>query len=83
VARVIPRIVGGRLVLFEIANSGPRRIALETYQRCVDAITNKEIEGAEFMVWWERLAGLNQGMAGRESSPKVRLGFFWMQPSHW
>jgi hypothetical protein len=42
-----------------------RRIALETYQRSLDAIANKETEGAEFDVWWDRLAGvLQSGMAG-------------------
>jgi hypothetical protein len=51
-------------------NSSSRRIALETHQRCLDAIVNGETEGAEFLVWWERLAGLNQGMAGHLYSPK-------------
>jgi len=35
-----------------------------THQRASDAIPNGETEGAEFLVWWETLAGLNQGMAG-------------------
>jgi hypothetical protein len=47
-------------------NSTARRIAAETYQRGLDAIANGETEGAEFVVWWERLAGLSQGMQGRK-----------------
>jgi hypothetical protein len=38
-----------------------RRIAAETWQRASDAISNGETEGAEFDVWWDRLAGLLQG----------------------
>lgn len=45
-------------------NSTTRRIAIETHRRASDAISNGEAEGAEFLVWWERLAGLNQSMAG-------------------
>ena len=47
-----------------VVNSTTRRIAAETYQRCLDAIANGEPEGAEFDVWWDRLAGLLQGMKG-------------------
>jgi hypothetical protein len=41
------------------------RIAHETYQRSSKAMANNEGEGAEFEMWWYRLAGLLQcGMAG-------------------
>jgi hypothetical protein len=40
-------------------NSTTPRIARETWQRASDALANGEAEGAEFLVWWERLAGLN------------------------
>jgi hypothetical protein len=46
-------------------NSTTRRIARETWQRASDAISNAEKEGAEFDMWWGRLAGLLQrGIAG-------------------
>jgi hypothetical protein len=46
-------------------NSTTRRTARETYYRASDAIQSAEIEGAEFDVWWDRLAGLLRGgMAG-------------------
>ena len=53
-------------------NSAARRIAAETYQRCLDAIANKETEGAEFSVWWDRLAGLNQGMSGPQTWKRLK-----------
>jgi hypothetical protein len=46
-------------------NSTTRHIARETWRRASDAIANGETEGAEFLVWWERLAGLNQGWRDR------------------
>ena len=53
-------------------NSTTRRISIETHQRCLDAIANGETEGAEFIVWWERLAGLNQGMAGPQTWKRLK-----------
>jgi hypothetical protein len=53
-------------------NSTTRRIAIETHQRCLDAISNGEVEGAEFLVWWGRLAGLNQGMAGPQTWKRLK-----------
>ena len=41
-----------------------KHIALETYQRSLDAIANKETEGAEFGVWWDpvsRIAARRNG----------------------
>jgi len=46
-------------------NSTTRRIAAETWQRAQVAISNSEIEGAEFDVWWDRLAGLLRGGVAR------------------
>ena len=54
----------------EVSSAGPmnsttRRTARETYYRASDAIQSAEIEGAEFDVCWDRLAGLLRGgMAG-------------------
>jgi hypothetical protein len=42
-------------------DSTTRRIAHETWRRANDTISNGETEGAEFDVWWDRLAGLLQG----------------------
>jgi hypothetical protein len=53
-------------------NSTSRRIALETHHRCLDAIANGETEGAEFDVWWDRLARLNQDMAGPQTRKRVK-----------
>jgi hypothetical protein len=53
-------------------NSATRRIAAETLQRCLDAISNGETEGAEFLVWRERLARLNQGMAGPQTWKRLK-----------
>jgi len=53
-------------------NLTTKRIALETHQRALDAVTNGETEGAEFLVWWERLAGLNQGMAGPQTWKRLK-----------
>jgi hypothetical protein len=53
-------------------NSSTIRIAHETHQRCLDAIANAETEGAEFLVWWERLAGLNQGMQGPQTWARLK-----------
>jgi len=53
-------------------NSTTRRIALETRQRSLDAIANGEMEGAEFIVWWERLSGLNQGMQGPQTWRRLK-----------
>ena len=53
-------------------NSTSRRIAAETWIRANDAISNGETEGAEFLVWWERLAGLNQGMAGPQTWKRLK-----------
>jgi hypothetical protein len=53
-------------------NSATRRIAAETYQRASDAIARKEAEGAEFSVWWDRLAGLNQGMSGPQTWRRLK-----------
>jgi hypothetical protein len=50
--------------MIPLVNSATRRIALETHQRASDAIANGETEGVEFLVWWQRLARLNQGMQG-------------------
>jgi hypothetical protein len=55
-----------------VVNSTTRRIAFETHQRASDAIVNGEIEGAEFIVWWERLAGLNQGMQGPQTWKRLK-----------
>jgi len=35
-------------------------------------IRNAETEGAEFLVWWERLAGLNQGMQGPQTWKRLK-----------
>jgi len=48
-------------------NSTIRRIARETWQ-CPQDISNSEIEGAEFDVWWDRLAGL---LRGGVAGPKI------------
>jgi hypothetical protein len=53
-------------------NSATRRIARETWQRASDALASGETEGAEFLVWWERLAGLNQGMAGPQTWKRLK-----------
>jgi len=53
-------------------NFATRRIAIETYQRALDALANEETEGAEFMVWWERLAGLNQGIEGPQTWRRLK-----------
>jgi len=54
-------------------NSTTCRLAIETHQRASDAIDNKEIEGAEFDVWWDRLAGiLYGGMAGPRTWKRLR-----------
>jgi hypothetical protein len=53
-------------------NSASRCIAAETYQRCLDAIAKREIEGAEFDVWWDRLAALNQEMRGPRTWKRLR-----------
>jgi hypothetical protein len=54
-------------------NSASRRIAIETHQRCLDAISTGEMEGAEFDVWWDRLAGLLQGgMAGPRTWKRLK-----------
>jgi hypothetical protein len=53
-------------------HSTTRRIAHETWQRASDAIVNGETEGAEFIVWWERLAGLNQGMQGPQTWKRLK-----------
>ena len=53
-------------------NHTTKRIALETHQRCLNAIANGETEGAEFIVWWERLAGLNQGMQGPQTWKRLK-----------
>jgi hypothetical protein len=53
-------------------NSTTRRIGIETHQRASDAIANGETEGAEFIVWWERLAGLNQGMQGPQTWKRLK-----------
>jgi hypothetical protein len=53
-------------------NSTTPRIAIETHDRCLDAIANKETEGAEFIVSWERLAGLNQGMQGPQTWKRLK-----------
>jgi len=55
-----------------VVNSTTRRIALETHQRSVDALANGETEGAEFIVWWERLAGLHQGMQGPQTWRRLK-----------
>jgi hypothetical protein len=52
----------GESTRFQV-NSTTHRIVIETHQRASDAIANGETEGAELLVWWERLAGLNQGMS--------------------
>jgi len=53
-------------------DSATLRIALETHQGASDAIANGETEGAEFIVWWERLAGLNQGMQGPQTWKRLK-----------
>jgi hypothetical protein len=53
-------------------NSATRRIAHETYRRAFDAVSAGETEGAEFLVWWERLAGLNQGMVGPQTWKRMK-----------
>jgi len=53
-------------------NPATRRIAAETLERCLDAISNGEAEGAEFLVWWERLAGLHHGMAGPQTWKRLQ-----------
>jgi len=54
-------------------NSTTRRIARETWIRASDAIPNGELEGAEFDVWWDRLAGLlNGGMAGPRTWKRLK-----------
>jgi hypothetical protein len=53
-------------------NVTTKRIALETHQRALDAIANNETEGAEFIVWWERLAGLNQDMPGPQTWKQLK-----------
>jgi len=53
-------------------NPTTKRIALETFQRALDALANGETEGAEFIVWWERLAGLNQGMQGPQTWKRLK-----------
>jgi hypothetical protein len=53
-------------------NSTSRRITAETYQRASDAIAIKEAEGAEFSVWWDRLAGLNQGISGPQTWRRLK-----------
>lgn len=55
-----------------MVNSTTRRIAIETHQRALDALANKEVEGAEFIVWWERLAGLNQRMQGPQTWRRLK-----------
>ncbi|MGA2814403.1 MAG: hypothetical protein ABSG16_23650 [Candidatus Acidiferrum sp.] len=44
-------------------NSTTIRIAQETLERANQAISNSEPDGAEFLVWAERIAGPNSGMA--------------------
>jgi hypothetical protein len=61
----------GKSTGFQV-NSTSRRIAAETLQRSFDAISNAEAEGAEFLAWWERLAGLNQGMAGPQTWKRLK-----------
>lgn len=53
-------------------NSSTFRITLETRQRALDAIASGETEGAEFSVWWDRLAGLNQGMSGPQTWRRLK-----------
>jgi len=53
-------------------HSAIRRTALETYQRALDAIANGETEGAEFLVWWESLAELNQGVTGPQTWKRLK-----------
>ncbi|MGA2814123.1 MAG: hypothetical protein ABSG16_22205 [Candidatus Acidiferrum sp.] len=54
-------------------NTTTRRIARETWQRASDAIGNGEIEGAEFDVWWDRLAGLVRGgVAGSRTWKRLK-----------
>ena len=53
-------------------HSTTRRIAAETFQRASEALANKETEGAEFSVWWDRLAGLNQGMTGPQTWRRLK-----------
>ena len=54
-------------------NPTSRRIAAETWIRANDAISKGEMEGAEFDVWWDRLAGLLQGgMAGPRTWKRLK-----------
>jgi hypothetical protein len=54
-------------------NSTTRRIARETWQRASDATANEESEGAEFDVWWDRLAGLlDGGLAGPRTWQRLK-----------
>lgn len=54
-------------------NTTSRRIARETWQRASDALASGEAEGAEFDVWWDRLAGLLQGgMAGPRTWKRLK-----------
>jgi len=55
-----------------VVNSASRGIVIETHQRASDAIANVETERAEFLVWWERLAGLNQGMQGPQTWKRLK-----------
>jgi hypothetical protein len=42
-------------------NSTLRRVAQQTYERCVKAIANNEGDSAELEIWWSRLSGMVKG----------------------